>query len=179
VSEWRGPEPSFYGPRDVVVGPDDVVYVLDQGRGRVVSRAPDGTVRSFGGLGRGDGQLLDPTGLAVAGGRVYVADTANARISVFTTDGTFVLAVPVPAWNRTTPQYVDVVVSEDGRSLYASGFATDEILVLTLDGRRIGSLSPVPPDHFEGPAAMVLRPGGGLYVVEFQGSRISVVITAG
>lgn len=107
-----------------------------------------------------------------------MADSANARISVFTTEGAFVLSALVPEWNRTTAQYVDLVVSEDGRSLYASSFATDEILVLSLDGRRLGALSATPPDHFEGPGAMALRLGGGLYVVEFQGARISSVITA-
>jgi DNA-binding beta-propeller fold protein YncE len=178
VQEWHGPEPRFYGPRDVVVTPDGSLYVLDQGRGRVVEIGLDGRMTAFGGLGSGDGQLRDPTGLAVAGGRVYVADTANARISVFTTQGVFVSSVLIPEWNRTTPQYVDLVVSEDGRSLYASSFATDEILVLGLDGRRLGTIRATPPNRFQGPGAMTLRPGGGLYVVEFYGARITAVMTA-
>ena len=44
IMEWRGPAPGFYGPRDVWVTPDDFVYVIDQGRARVVKFDQNGTV---------------------------------------------------------------------------------------------------------------------------------------
>ena len=47
VAEWAGAEPGFYGPRDVEVGPDDTLYVLDQGRARVVKRTASGEVSSY------------------------------------------------------------------------------------------------------------------------------------
>jgi Uncharacterized conserved protein len=35
LTEWKGPEPGFYGPRKIALGPDDSVYVVDQGRARL------------------------------------------------------------------------------------------------------------------------------------------------
>ena len=35
VAEWKGSEPGFYGPRRIAIGPDDSLYVVDQGRNRV------------------------------------------------------------------------------------------------------------------------------------------------
>jgi len=40
--------------------------------------------------GSGDGQLTLPTGLAIAGDLLYVCDTGNHRVQVFTLDGTWV-----------------------------------------------------------------------------------------
>src|SRR6266581_3317941 len=36
IAEWKGPDAGFYGPRRIVIGPDDSVYVDDQGRTRIV-----------------------------------------------------------------------------------------------------------------------------------------------
>jgi DNA-binding beta-propeller fold protein YncE len=59
--------------------------VADQGNHRVKVHDLDGTfVRAFGTRGSGDGQLLSPSGVALAGGKLYVADRVNHRISVFT-----------------------------------------------------------------------------------------------
>ncbi|HYN70153.1 MAG TPA: NHL repeat-containing protein, partial [Candidatus Eisenbacteria bacterium] len=109
VREWRGPEPGFYGPRDIAVGPDDAIYILDQGRGRIVKQATDGTVSTMGSLGTGDGQLRDPTGVAVVGDQVYVADATNSRVVVFTAAGALVRSWPVAEWQGVTYQYPDVV----------------------------------------------------------------------
>src|SRR5438874_6181110 len=48
-------------------------------------------VTSFGSAGSGNGQFLDPAGVAVDGtGNVYVADRNNHRIEAFTNSGTFI-----------------------------------------------------------------------------------------
>jgi hypothetical protein len=47
-------------------------------------------IGSLGGQDRGDGQFIEPSGVAVDGaGNVYVADTNNNRIEKFASDGTF------------------------------------------------------------------------------------------
>jgi hypothetical protein len=50
-------------------------------------------ISSFGSQGTGAGQFLTPVGVAVdqANGLVYVADSANARVDLFTASGTFVV----------------------------------------------------------------------------------------
>src|SRR5438552_7454369 len=60
IAEWKGPEPGFYGPRRIAIGPDDSVYVVDQGRARIVKLSPDGRVLTlWGSNGNGDGQFDD------------------------------------------------------------------------------------------------------------------------
>ena len=46
-------------------------------------------VLQIGSQGSGDGQLMHPTGIAVHGDRLYVAEFTNKQISVFYCDGRF------------------------------------------------------------------------------------------
>ena len=62
--------------------------MLDQRRSRVLVFDRGGKIiRTIGSRGSGPGKLLAPSALAVAGGRVYVADTGNGRIVRFSTGG--------------------------------------------------------------------------------------------
>jgi tripartite motif-containing protein 71 len=83
VAEWA---PGFYGPRRIAIGPDCAVYVVDQGRTRIVKFSPDGRVlTTWGSAGNGDGQFADHTSVVVdpTTNKVYVADPCNRRIQVF------------------------------------------------------------------------------------------------
>ena len=53
-------------------------------------------VTSWGTKGNGPGQFHDPTGVAVAGDEVFVADSRNGRIQVFDLDGNFLRAFGEP-----------------------------------------------------------------------------------
>lgn len=54
------------------------------------SREPGYTfVTAWGEPGRAPGQFRDPTGMAVAAGEVFVADSRNGRIQVFDANGGF------------------------------------------------------------------------------------------
>ncbi len=46
-------------------------------------------VMAWGSKGTGPGQFNDPTGIAIAGGEVFVSDARNGRIQVFDFDGNF------------------------------------------------------------------------------------------
>ena len=89
----------FFGPRAVVAS-RGVIYVADTGNKRIVRFDPSGQkLGEFGGEGSGDGQMVEPVGLAAdASGRIYVADTGNHRVQIFEADGKFVRQFPVPGW---------------------------------------------------------------------------------
>jgi DNA-binding beta-propeller fold protein YncE len=176
INEWRGPDPGFYGPRRIAIGPDDSIYVVDQGHTRIIKFRPDGTVLMiWGSKGNGDGQFDDPTSVAVdpKTSKVYVADPRNKRIQVFDSDGKFLTSWRIPEWGQ--PQgFEDLAIdSQDGR-LYASSASMSAILVFDLNGDRIGSLTPKPPERLEGPSALALA-NGKLYILNMAGNRISVI----
>lgn len=78
-------------PRNVTVGPDGRVYVVDSGNNRVQVFDQDGQfLRAWGTAGSEAGQFNEPWGIAADENHVYVADTWNHRIQKFTLDGDYV-----------------------------------------------------------------------------------------
>jgi DNA-binding beta-propeller fold protein YncE len=176
IAEWRGPAAGFYGPRRIAIGPDDSVYVMDQGRTRVVKFGPDGQVLTvWGSKGTGDGQFDDPASVAVdpAANKVYVADPRNKRIQVFDTDGKFLTKWIVPEWGGPYG-FEDLAIDSSKSRLYASSTNINAVLIFDLNGNRIGSLTPKPPDTLDGPSALALA-NGKLYVVNMHGNRVTVI----
>jgi hypothetical protein len=89
----------FHGPRGfrfVFGGTEDTYYVVDSGNGRVQVLRHDQPYdstrydRQIGRQGSGAGELNDPTDLVIVGSTLYVADTGNHRIQIFTLDGAYV-----------------------------------------------------------------------------------------
>ncbi len=69
-------------PYDLKLGPDDKLYAVEYGAGRVTRFDLDGRLLGrFGTNGTGAGQFATPWGIAVdAQKRIYVADTGNRRV---------------------------------------------------------------------------------------------------
>jgi sugar lactone lactonase YvrE len=173
IAEWT---PGFYGPRKIAVGPDDSIYVVDQGRTRIVKLSPDGRVLTmWGSGGKGDGQFNDHTSVAVdpTTNKVYVADPRNSRIQVFDSNGKFLTKWSIPEWGRPYG-FEDLAIDSKIGRLYASSANMDTVLIFDLNGTRIGTLTPKPPDKLDGPSALLLV-NRKLYVLNMAGSRVSVI----
>ncbi|HET7443886.1 MAG TPA: NHL repeat-containing protein [Solirubrobacterales bacterium] len=81
-------------PRGVALGLDGTLYVSDSGHNQIVAYPPGAAKNGPGtqvvGPGTLPGQVQDPGGIAVdALGRLDVADSGNARVEQFATDGTY------------------------------------------------------------------------------------------
>jgi DNA-binding beta-propeller fold protein YncE len=176
IAEWKGPDLGFYGPRRIAIGPDDSIYVVDQGHTRIVKFSPDGHVlSSWGSKGSGDGQFNDPTSVAVdsTSGKVYIADPINKRIHVFDQNGKFLTKWSMPEWGQPAG-FEDLAIDSKAGRLYASSAHTNAVLIFDLNGTRIGALTPKPPDRFGGPSALALA-NGKLYVLNIYGNSVSVI----
>jgi DNA-binding beta-propeller fold protein YncE len=119
---------SFYGPRGLAFH-DGLLYITDTGNERVQVFGPDGTfVRMFGMTGSGAGNLLEPVGIAVAvDGTVLIADSHNARIARFTSEGAPLDPWPVDTWidQRFFEPYL--AIGPDG-SVFASTSTAGTVL---------------------------------------------------
>jgi DNA-binding beta-propeller fold protein YncE len=128
---------SFYGPRDLVIH-DGLLYVTDTGNERVQVFELDGEfVRAFGQIGSGEGQLIEPVGIAVTDdGVVLVADSHNARIARFSLEGEPLEPWPVDLWAGQQFFEPYVIAGPDGR-VYASDSVSGQIAVFDADGEGL------------------------------------------
>ncbi|MGB5541076.1 MAG: 6-bladed beta-propeller [Gammaproteobacteria bacterium] len=117
----RGSEPDQFNlPRDIEVGPDGNLYIVDGGNFRVQVFTPQGGyIRSIGSLGRRYGQFARPKGIALdTEGNIYVSDAAHGNFQIFDAAGQLLLFVGERSekYDRATymlPAGIDV--DEDGR----------------------------------------------------------------
>ena len=173
IAEWAS---GFYGPRRIAIGPDDSIYVVDQGRTRIVKFSPRGQVlATWGSDGSGGGQFADHTSVAVdpRTNKVYVADPINKRIQVFDSDGKFLTKWLVPEWGQPAG-YEDLAIDSQRGRLYASSVHMSTILVFDLHGNRTGTLTPMPPDKLNGSTAIALAKDK-LLVLNSGSARVSVI----
>jgi DNA-binding beta-propeller fold protein YncE len=93
---------------------------------------------------------------------------------VFDEQGTFQLAWPVPDWTGSVAQVADVEVGPDA-TVWATVPEHDAVVVFDGAGSQLGLLEPGEPDTLDGPAGIVVRPAGSLFVANFEGNRISLL----
>jgi uncharacterized repeat protein (TIGR01451 family) len=120
----------FLSPEGLAVGQDGRIYVADSGHHRVQVFDSGGHLLfkigrngGNGSLGTGDGAFFNPRGVAVdAGGRIYVADSRNHRVQVFSASGQFLFKFGRNSGNATKgsgpgefDQVEDVAVDDSGR----------------------------------------------------------------
>ena len=115
-----------------------------------------------------------PTGVAVSGDRVYIADPGRAAVLVFTRAGSRVATIG--AGDLVTPVYVGVGPI-DGR-LYVVDRGRNAIAVYSADGKRLrdlppGGTGPAPQDTLKPwrPLALGFAPDGTLYVADVEGDQ--------
>lgn len=110
----------FNLPRDVAIGKDGRLYVVDGGNFRVQIFDRNGKyIKSFGSVGKQLGNFARPKEIATdRQGNVYVADTAFGNIQIFNPDGEMLMYIGERSEQDIPAGYMlpsGVAVDEDGR----------------------------------------------------------------
>lgn len=113
-------EGEFNLARDIAMGPDGNIYVVDGGNFRVQIFLPDGTfISQIGSIGVGRGQFSRPKGIDTdADGNIYVSDTSFANFQIFDADGQLLMHIGDRAGASAPAAYMlpaGIAVDEDGR----------------------------------------------------------------
>lgn len=117
----RGSAPGEFNlPRDLAIGREGRLYVVDGGNFRVVVFDREGRyLTSFGSVGKQYGQFARPKEIAVdREGNVYVVDTAFGNFQIFNADGELLLFVGDRSERDGPAKYMlpsGIAVDEDGR----------------------------------------------------------------
>lgn len=117
----RGKEPGEFNlPRDLAVGRDGQLYVVDSGNFRVQVFDRDGRYRhAFGAIGRQPGNFARPKEIAAdKDGNVYVVDTAFGNFQIFNAEGDLLMFVGERSEKDGPAKYMlpsGIYVDEDAR----------------------------------------------------------------
>lgn len=116
----------FNLPRDIAVGADGQLYVVDSGNFRIQIFDRDGKFqRTFGTLGRQYGNFARPREIAVdAQGNIYVSDAAFGNMQIFDSQGQLLMFIGTRSERDQPARYMlisGVAVDRDGRI-----YTTDE-----------------------------------------------------
>src|SRR6266568_130576 len=167
-------------PSDLAIGPDGKLYVTDADQ-RVTVISPEGeALRRWGGPGKGPGKFsfieADPMGPGVASGivvgidgRVYVADSGNARVQVFTPQGRFLRQFG--SFGSGKGQFQLPGVDSHGRIVMGND-DTQRILYIDARGNKVDVFGS-PEDFREGSCDVTIDAAGFTYVNSCQDPLLS------
>jgi uncharacterized protein (TIGR03663 family) len=180
-----GGEGGFNAPKNMALGPDGSLYVVDTNNHRVQKFDAARTfVKSWGGQGSAPGQFNEPWGIAVArDGSVYVADTWNHRIEKFDKDGNFISMWGV--FGDVGENYdSDLLQLYGPRAIALDG--DDNVWVTDTGNERVIAFSPEgePQDVFGGtgaeigqflePVGIAIDAAGNFYIADTWNRRIQI-----
>ncbi len=166
--------PRLSRPSGIAISPvTKLIFVTDTDQHLLFVFNPDGTLKeTLGGSGSEPGYLSSPQGVSVGrGGRVYVADTGNGRISVFGEDGLF-LGVFGPETRNTVATLkkpVDVATDIE-ETLYVADAGLREVVIFSREWRRLTKIGR--ERGFDTPAAVAADRYGSVAMLDEGSQRI-------
>jgi sugar lactone lactonase YvrE len=185
VAKW-GVEGTNFGqlgmPRAGVVDAKGNIYIAEYTFAERVQRfTPHGEKcdLSFGRLGNGPGEFSRAEGLGIdREGRIYVADSCNHRIEVFTADGKFIREHGRAGAGPGEFSYpYDVRIDSEGRQ-YVCEFGNSRIQIFDANDHLLEILGGPGGDlaQFSNPWAIALDSKGNLYVADSLNHRVQKFI---
>ena len=169
-------------PRSVAVNSRREVFVSEYG---LVERVQQFTSRGekllavIGQPGNAPGEFNRPEGLCVdSQDRIYVADSCNHRIEVFSSEGKFIRAYGKAGKGKGELSYpYDICVDASGRQ-YVCEFGNSRIQVFDANDQPLEIIGGPggAPGQFSNPWGVALDSVGNLYVADSQNHRVQKLI---
>ncbi len=184
---------------DIARDKNGYLYVTDSLAHRVLKFTEEWRlVGQLGELGKGEGQLISPTGIAIdSEGNIYIIDTGNYRIQKFTADGKFMtqwgqigistsdLLGPVNPENSSKKDVivdesdllspVDIAVDKNNNVYVVDAFA-QRIKKFKSDGSFITAFG---ENHLTLPFGITIDNNNNLYVTEHDDNTVKKFTTDG
>ncbi len=169
-------------PRSVAVNSRGEIFASEYGlTERVQEFSADGKkwVRTIGHAGNGDGEFNRPEGLGIdAQDRLYVADSCNHRIQIFSPTGEFLRTYGKAGAARGELSYpYDIRVDRAGHQ-YVCEFGNSRIQIFDANDRPLELLGGpgADPGRFNNPWGLALDSKGNLYVADSMNHRVQKFI---
>lgn len=163
----------FGHPHDLVLGPDGrYLYVADMDNNRIAVLHPD-TLELLGSFG--EDELAMPHDVAFDNqGRLWVADSGNNRLLIFTVDGPSGARQGVMTGPFASPE--GIAPAPDGK-VFTSNVGNHDVVVFDAEGRRLATFTgrDTQLGAFARPHDVELGPDGHLYVADPGNNRILVL----
>jgi DNA-binding beta-propeller fold protein YncE len=179
----------FTLPRAVAINSHKEIFISEYGPMERVQcfslvSNPDGptsarVLNAFGHPGNGPGEFNRPEGLCVdLQDRLYVADSCNHRIQIFTREGKLLRTYGKAGSGRGELSYpYDICVDNAGRQ-YVCEFGNSRIQIFDANDRSIEIIGGpgAEPGQFSNPWGVALDSAGNLYVADSQNHRVQKLI---
>ena len=185
AEQWgsRGTNPGqLILPRAVAVNARGEIYLTEYTTVDRVQVFAPGThlpLSSFGRPGMGDGEFNRAEGIEIGvDGRVYVADSCNHRIQIFSADGQWLKTFGRAGHGPGELSYpYDVKLDAEGRQ-YVCEFGNSRIQIFGPDQQPLETLGGPggAPGKFNNPWAIALDSHGNLYVADAGNHRVQKFI---
>ncbi len=165
-------------PRAAVVNARGEIYVCEYTLSERVQRFSahgEKCLGSFGRLGDGPGEFSRAEGLGIdAQGRIYVADSCNHRIQIFSGDGKFLRAYGRAGAEAGQLSYpYDVQVDPSGLQ-FVCEFGNSRVQIFDAEDQPLEILGGPggAPGQFSNPWGLALDSKGNLYVADAMNNRV-------
>ncbi|MEW6305511.1 MAG: ABC transporter permease subunit [Verrucomicrobiota bacterium] len=169
-------------PRAAVVNTRGEIYVSEYGKTERIQRFTSqgaAFLTEFGRAGQGDGEFSRPEGLGIdAVGQIYVADSCNHRIQIFSPDGHFLRAYGRAGRDRGELSYpYDVRIDEAGRQ-FVCEFGNSRIQIFDAEGKPLEIIGGpgTAPGEFANPWSIAFDSHGNLYVADSANHRVQKLL---